>query len=255
MDVATLADRYDAKLDTAAYADVDASANGLQVGRRDASVDHVAVAVDAATTTIERAVEVGADVLVVHHGLAWDGIDRVTARTYDRLAPLFDHDIALYAAHLPLDGHQTLGNAAAIADHLDLVDRGPFGTVGDQPIGLRGRVPDGVAPDALAGHLEAQLPTGPASVRALSFGVERIQSVAIVTGSGADFFDAAVDADVDAFLTGEGKAHLYHDARDAGMNVILAGHYATETGGVRNLKTLAEDWGLATTYIDHPTGL
>ncbi|MFB6103591.1 MAG: Nif3-like dinuclear metal center hexameric protein [Halobacteriaceae archaeon] len=255
MDVATLTERYDAELDTADYADIDASANGLQVGPGDSTVDHVAVAVDAARTTIEAAVDAGADVLVVHHGLVWDGIDRVTDRTYDRLAPLFEHDIALYVAHLPLDGHQTLGNAAAIADRLELVDRDPFGLVGDQPIGLRGRIPDGISPDALAGHLEADLPTGPASVRALAFGAERIQSVAIVTGSGADFFDAAVDADVDAFLTGEGKAHLYHDARDAGMNVVLAGHYATETGGVRNLQSLAEDWGLTTTYIDQPTGL
>lgn len=255
MDLQELADRYDDELRTDAYTDLDASANGLQVGAGTTSVDHVAFAVDAARTTIDRTVDVGADALVVHHGLSWGGIDRLTDRTYTRLEPLFENDIGLYVSHLPLDGHPTLGNAAALADDLDLVDRHPFGDVGGEPIGLRGRLDDGFDPTALAGHLDRHLPTGDGSVQCFDFGADRIQTLAILTGSGADWLETAIDVGVDAYLTGEGKAHVYHDARDAGINVILAGHYATETGGVRNLKTLAKDWGLETTFIDHPTSL
>lgn len=255
MDVAELAGRYDEELRTQAYTDLDASVNGLQVGRRDATVEHVAFAVDAAGATIERTIAIGADLLVVHHGLSWSGIDRITDRTYDRLKPLLEHDVGLYASHLPLDGHPTVGNAAALADRLGVVDREPFGRVGDETIGLRGRLPDGYGPDALAGHLEEALPTGDRGVQCFAFGPDPLETLAILPGSGADWLDEAIDADVDALLTGEGKGHLYHDARDAGITVLLAGHYATETGGVRNLQTLTEDWGLDTTFIDHPTEL
>jgi putative NIF3 family GTP cyclohydrolase 1 type 2 len=82
-----------------------------------------------------------------------------------------------------------------------------------------------------------------------------VEEVAIVTGSGVDFLDAAVEADVDTLVTGEGKQQVYHQAREAGANVYLAGHYATETFGVRSLASLASDWGLETTYVEHPTGL
>lgn len=255
MDVGELARRYDDELRTHAYTDLDASVNGLQVGNKDTVVDHVAFAVDAAGATIDRAIEVGADAMVVHHGLSWDGIDRITDRTYERLQPLLANDVALYVSHLPLDGHPTLGNAAALADLIDLVDREPFGTIGEETIGVRGRLADGYDADALAGHLEQHLSTGDRRVQSFGFGPDRIQTLVILTGSGADWLDEAIDHGVDALVTGEGKGHVYHDARDAGITVLLAGHYATETGGVRNLQTLAEDWGLTTTFIDHPTEL
>ena len=96
MELLTFADRLDDKLDTEAYAEVDASANGLQVGPPNAEVDHVAFAVDAASATIEAATEAGADVLVTHHGLSWGGIERVTDRQYRRIAPLITNDTSLY---------------------------------------------------------------------------------------------------------------------------------------------------------------
>jgi dinuclear metal center YbgI/SA1388 family protein len=255
MDLRELARRYDEELRTEAYADIDASANGLQVGAADGSVEHVAVAVDAAQATIEAAVDVGADALVVHHGLSWGGIERITGPTHDRIAALIENDLGLYVSHLPLDGHQELGNAAGLADLLDLVDRTPFGTVGGEPIGLRGRIPDGYDAEALAGRLETDLETGDRTVQTLDHGPERLQELAIVTGAGTDHLEEAVDAGVDALLTGEGKGRAYHAAREAGITVLLAGHYATETFGVRNLATLAEEWGLETTYVSHPTGL
>ena len=246
--------RLDDRLDTAAYADVDASANGLQVGSDRGEVEHVAFAVDAADATIEAAADEAADVLVVHHGLSWGGIDRVTGRSYDRIAALADRDTALYVSHLPLDGHQQLGNAAGVAEFLDVREREPFATMGGEPIGQRGTLSTPKSAQRLKEELD-ELPQGAGETRLLPFGPEEASEVAIVTGSGVDFLDDALAAGVDTLVTGEGKQQVYHQARESGVNVLLAGHYATETFGVRALAALADDWGLETTYVEHPTGL
>jgi len=247
--------RLDDRLDVAAYADVDASANGLQVGPDAASVDHVAFAVDAAEATIETAAGRGADLLVVHHGISWGGIDTVTGSHYRRIAPLVENDLALYAVHLPLDGHQQLGNAAGLADLLGLEDREPFGELGPVHVGQRGRRTDPIGREEMAELLEAELDTGGQPVQVLDFGPETVEDVAIVTGSGADWLDEAVAAGADALVTGEGKQKVYHRAREAGVNVFLAGHYATETFGVRALADLVAEWGPETSFVGHPTGL
>ncbi|WP_415382031.1 Nif3-like dinuclear metal center hexameric protein [Halosimplex sp. TS25] len=255
MDLSTLCGKYDEQCSPDEYADVDASANGLQVGPDSASVETVAFAVDAAGATIEAAVDRGADLLVVHHGLSWGGIDRVTGLAYDRIEPLVENDLALYAQHLPLDGHDELGNAAGVADVLGLQAREGFGAIGPVNIGQRGRAPDGYTPEELAAVLEDELDTGGEGVQYFDFGPDEIRDVAVVTGGGADWLEEAVEAGVDAFITGEGKQKVYHQARDAGVNVFLGGHYATETFGVQALQELAAEWGLETTYVDHPTGL
>jgi len=255
MQLSRVVDRLDEELRTADYADLDASANGLQVGPDDATIERVAFAVDGVRETFEKALAADADLLVVHHGISWGGIDRVTGQTYDRLAPLLEHDLALYVSHLPLDGHQELGNAAGIADVLELEDRTPFGELGPEYIGQRGTAADPYSPVELRERLEADLDTGGRPVPVLDFGPDAIEDVAIVTGSGTDWLDEAVAADADALVTGEGKGKAYHEAKEAGIHVFLAGHYATETFGVRSLQALVEEWGLETTYLDVPTGL
>ena len=248
-------DRLDAELRTTDYADLDASANGLQVGPDEGTVEHVAFAVDGVLETVEQAADASADVLVVHHGLSWGGIERVTGRTYDRLEPLFSNDLALYVSHLPLDGHQELGNAAGVAAVLGLEDRAPFGELGPEYVGQRGTATEPYTPAELRERLESELDTGGQPVQALEFGPEKIEDVAIVTGSGTDWLDEAVEAGADALVTGEGKGKAYHEAKEAEINVYLAGHYATETFGVRALQGLVEEWGLETTPLDVPTGL
>ncbi|MFC7079543.1 Nif3-like dinuclear metal center hexameric protein [Halorussus caseinilyticus] len=255
MDLSELTARYDEELRTSDFADVDASANGLQVGPDHREVEHVAFAVDAAEQTVETAADRGADLLVTHHGLSWGGIERVTGRQYGRIAPLIENDVALYVSHLPLDGHQELGNAAGIADLLGLEDREPFGEVGPEHVGQRGTAPDPIPTDRLRETLEAELDHFGQGVRVLDFGPEKLEDVAVLTGSGVDWLDEAVESGADALITGEGKQKAYHEAREAGLTVFLAGHYATETFGVRSLQSLADDWGLETTYIDAPTGL
>ncbi|AGB30219.1 hypothetical protein C488_05377 [Natrinema pellirubrum DSM 15624] len=255
MQLSSVVDRLDEELRTDDYADIDASANGLQIGPEEAEIERVAFAVDGVRETIDRAIDADADLLVVHHGLSWGGFDRVTGRTYDRIAPLIENDLALYVSHLPLDGHPELGNAAGVADLLDLEDFAPFGEHGPEYIGQRGTAADPYAPDDLCDRLETDLETGGQSVQHLDFGPDEIEEVAIVTGSGTDWLDEAVEAGADALVTGEGKQAVYHEAREAGIHVFLAGHYATETFGVRSLQGLIEGWGLETTYLEVPTGL
>ena len=264
MDLSEYVQRLDDRIDTAAYADVDPSENGLQVGPGDGErpvgidIDRVAFAVDAAVATIEAAADANADVLVVHHGISWGGIDRVTGRAYDRIAALVEHEIALYVSHLPLDGHPELGNAAGVAEAVGVSNREPFGELGPVTIGTLGETAAPVAVDTIRAELDAfegQPESDSGGTRVLDFGPERIERVAIVTGSGADWLDEAVAAEADALITGEGKQQVYHEAREAGITLFLAGHYATETFGVRSLQSLTEEWGVETAYLSHPTRL
>ena len=233
----------------------DAATNGLQVGPREGDVERVAFAVDAVVATIEEAVEWGADLLVTHHGVVWGGLDSVTGREYDRVAPLIRNDCALYAVHLPLDGHPELGNAARLADVLGIENRAPFAESGPEHTGVKGTAADGYTAERLRERLDSELDTGGRGVQVLDFGPDELREIAVLTGGGADWLREAEAAGVDAFVTGEGEQKLYHEAREAGVSVFLAGHYATETFGVRALQAEAEEWGLETTFIDHPTGL
>ena len=255
MELTEFCNRLNDRLDHDAYAGVDASANGLQVGRADGrELDHVAFAVDGVEATAKAAATAGADLLVVHHGIVWGGLDRVTGLEYDRIAGLIEADLPLYVSHLPLDGHDELGNAARLAGSLDCEVTGPFGQLGGVHIGQRARAAEPYSVAGLRDRLSA-LDTGGKPVDVLDFGPERIEDIAVVTGGGADWVREASEAGVDAFVTGEGKGKAYHEAREAGLNVFLAGHYATETFGVRALQELAGEWGLETTFLEHPTGL
>jgi dinuclear metal center YbgI/SA1388 family protein len=253
MDLTELCERFDERLRTDAYADLDASANGLQVGPREKEIEHASFAVDGVVETIEEAAALDTDLLVVHHGLSWGGFERVTGRHYERIAPLIENDIALYVSHLPLDGHQELGNAAGIADLLDLHQCEPFGTLGSECIGQRGLLSDSLSVEELSETLATLDNQNP--VQTLPFGPEEIENIAIVTGSGTDWLDEARAVGVDALITGEGKQKVYHEAREAGINVFLAGHYATETFGVQSLQNIVGSWGIETEFISHETGL
>jgi len=254
MELSEFAARLDETLDVDEWAGTDYAVNGLQVGPDDGTVDHAAFAVDGAVATVEAAADAGADVLVVHHGISWGGIERVTGTAYDRLRALFDADLGLYAAHLPLDAHPEYGNAAGLCAHLGVEDAGPFGREGAGHIGRRATADEPYTVEGLRAAL-ADLETGDEGVQVLDFGPERIEDVAVLTGSGTDWIREAREAGVDALITGEGKGKAYHEAREAGVTVFLAGHYATETFGVRALRGLVDGWGLETTYIEHPTGL
>jgi dinuclear metal center YbgI/SA1388 family protein len=242
--------RYlDKYLDVAGWSDK--SLNGLQVQGSD-RVRRIALATDTALATIAMAAGARAEMLIAHHGLFWGRVEAVTGPLRDRLAALFEAGMSLYVSHLPLDAHADVGNNAVLAGLLGLEDREPFGRWGDRSIGLVGRLPEAVDVAGLAARLEALLGARP---HILPFGGDEIRTIAVVSGAAADLVPEAALAGVDAFVTGETSHTAYHQAREWRMNVVFAGHYATETLGVRALGDhLADRFGLETVFLDVPTG-
>jgi len=224
--------------------------NGLQVENAGA-VTHVAVAVDACQAVIDQAAERGADLLLVHHGLFWSGLEPLVGRAYRRAAALIRHGIALYSAHLPLDRHPEVGNNVVLARRLGMEVRGWFGEYLGAPIGTWGELD--LPREALCSRL-ADVLGGP--VRLIAGGPERVRRVGIITGSAGGMIAQARRADLDSFVTGEGKHSSYFDAEELGVNTFYAGHYATETLGVKALaEHIAERFQLPWSFIDHPTGM
>ncbi|MFO7589017.1 MAG: Nif3-like dinuclear metal center hexameric protein [Gemmatimonadota bacterium] len=250
-DLREIVEFLDTYLDVASIPDAPGARNGLQVDSR-SPVERICAAVDASQETIDSASREAAQLLLVHHGLFWGDPLPVVGRTYRRLKALFDADLAVYAAHLPLDVHPEVGNNVQLARALGLEVEGRFGEwsglegVGvwcsaDLSLeGLAGRVRDA------CGSAPRVIPGGPAHVR----------RVGIVTGGAGSLIAAAHAAGLDTFLTGEGTHHTYHEAVELGVNVLYAGHYATETLGVKELAArLADRFDLGWSFVDRPTGL
>ena len=220
--------------------------NGLQVpGREDVEV--VVTGVSAGAELFERAAAEGADLVLVHHGLFWQGppkpLDRPARR---RLQLLFDADMSLAAYHLPLDGHPEHGNNALLAAGLGARVTGPFAG----GIGVEASWEDGLAPDELVGRVSALTGREPLAVLG-----ERapVRSIAIVSGGGQGYLADAIAAGHDAFLTGEASERNFNEAREAGVHFLAGGHYATETLGVRRLgDLLAERFGVRHAFIEVP---
>lgn len=226
--------------------------NGLQVAGPEA-VDSIATAVDASAGTIDAAAELGADLLLVHHGLFWEGLQPVVGRLHDRLTRLFTAEMALYSCHLPLDGHAEIGNCILLARALGLATEGRVGSYEGVDLGWWGRLPEPMDIDAFRERVSAAV-GGP--VRALSGGPDTIETVGVLTGGGGSFVREAAELRLDAFVTGEGAHHTYFDAVEFGIHVLFAGHYATETFGVRALgEHVSERFDLPCHFIDQPTGL
>jgi dinuclear metal center YbgI/SA1388 family protein len=224
--------------------------NGLQVENA-GNVARVGVAVDVCRTTIERAVEIGADLMLVHHGLFWGGLQPLIAQHGRRVRTLIKHDIAVYSAHLPLDLHPEVGNNAVLARALGLGDIERFGEYEGQTIGFAGTMV--ASRDELVQRIRDLLRVEP---RVIATGPESVNRVGVVSGGAGKLITQAADAGLDTYVTGEGSHHTYFDAEEAGVNLIYAGHYATETVGVKALAShLEERFGLPWEFIDHPTGL
>lgn len=240
-------------LDLASIAAIDRSRNGLQVARRSSVVRRVAFAVDASLETFHRAAAAGAEVLVVHHGLFWSDPVLLVGSAYERVRFLVKRDLALWAAHYPLDRHPEVGNNAGIARHIGLVDVEPFGLHLDVKLGCKGRLP---SPMPLARIAELLAEGQPDPVTTLAFGPAEVRTVGIVSGGAPLDVEQAVGEGLDAFVTGEPAHMIYHYCREERINTIFAGHYRTESHGVKALAAwLARETGLETIWLDVPTGL
>lgn len=224
--------------------------NGLQVENR-GNVTSIVAAVDACRATIDQAAAIGADLMLVHHGLFWGKDPRITGPHGDRIRQLVEHDLAIYSSHIPLDAHPIVGNNAVLAGRLGLQSLEPFGTFEGVAIGIRGSVD--LDRDDLAGLVTTAV-GGP--VHLIRGGPERVRSVGVITGGAGSMIRDAHQAKLDAFITGEGAHHTFFDAEELGVNVIYAGHYATETFGVKALaQHVSERFGIPWEFVDHPTGL
>jgi dinuclear metal center YbgI/SA1388 family protein len=220
--------------------------NGLQVPNSQ-PIDTIATSVSASAEVFERAAAEGAQLVLVHHGLWWRGMPQhIDGPLYKRLKPLFDHDIALAAYHLPLDAHPEIGNNALLAQGLGLTEVERFGDVG-----TAGRFPgEGLPKAELVARVRDLTDREPLH---LDFGRDRVRTMAIVSGGAPDELGRAAAEGHDAFLTGEPAERVMTQAREAQVHFFAAGHYATETFGIRRLgEHLASRFGLRTLFIDDP---
>ena len=231
-------------------ADAPEALNGLQVANS-GEITRLAAAVDMCEATARLAAEQHADCLLVHHGLFWGGLRPLTGPAYRRVAGLIKNNIALYSAHLPLDRHPQVGNNAVLARLLEIKIRGEFGSYHGAPLGVWGEYSG--KRDELSWSLTKALGTAP---RLLPFGPERVQRVGIVTGAGGSMIPQAAAAGLDTYVSGEGQHWTFFDAEELGINVFYAGHYATETVGVKALaEHVSKKFDLPWVFLDHPTGL
>ncbi len=236
--------------------DYDRALNGLQLGNA-GDLHRVAAAVDCSLETVRQAIAARADLLIVHHGMFWSGLQPLVDVSYERLRLAMANDLAVYSSHLPLDYHQELGNNVLLARRLDLALDSRFGRYQSLELGVSGPA------DLPTAELEARIrafaePLGTRVVGTPHTTDRRTRRWAILTGAGAstETLREAATRNVDTLIVGEGPHHTAVDAQERGMVVIYAGHYATETLGVQAVAAeLERTFGLPWTFLHAPTGL
>ena len=222
--------------------------NGLQVEGRE-RIHHIVTGVTASQALIEEAIELGADTLLVHHGYFWKGEDqRVVGIKKERLKALLQHDINLIAYHLPLDVHQELGNNAQLADLLELETTGPIDPLDPSTPGSIGKLPKAMTAAEFSQWIASKLDREPLHI---GENEDIVETVAWCTGGAQGYLQLAVDAGVDAFITGEINEPAVHLARETGTHFYSAGHHATERYGARALgQHLETEFGVKVTFVD-----
>jgi dinuclear metal center YbgI/SA1388 family protein len=229
--------------------DSDKAVNGLQV-ENTGDIKKIGLAVDLCMATIKMAIEKNCDMMFVHHGMFWDGLQPVTGKRFEKLVAMLSGNLGLYSAHIPLDVHPVLGNNRALADKIGMSGLEPFGEYGGVKIGLKGKI-DRQTGAALGKILEKKLGAPPQVI-----GEGELETVGVVTGGAGDIVRQAVEENLDCYITGEGANHNFHEAMEGNCVLILAGHYATETGGAQSVgKHLSEKFGIEYEFLDYPTGL
>ena len=246
----------------------DPSNNGLQIeGSQD--VKKILFSVDTSVNLIEKAVEKNADFIFVHHGLSWgSSLKYITNYNAKMIKPLFKHDISLYAAHLPLDAHPTLGHNTLLADILQLKDKQMFAKYCNIFIGFKGKLPKPSSVNELSNAFNSELSeviesyteaksSSPLESCFILDNNRKIKKVGIISGgSGQEGTIAAIKEGIDCLITGEFEHQSYHLAKENGLAIIAAGHYKTETVGIfAVMDHIKEKYNIETEFIDIPTGL
>ena len=224
--------------------------NGLQI-ENSGEVARIGAAVDASTCTIDAAIERGIKFLIVHHGLFWPGLQPITGARRRMFERAFSNDLALYSSHLPLDVHSVLGNNAQLAAALGLESTEPFFEHKGQCIGLKTSAQ--ISRSELAQKLEQSLGS---AAKVFPAGPEQTRIIGLITGGAGSEIYAVAREGIDTFITGEAPHWAAVAADELGINLLLGGHYATETFGVKALAAhLSDRFDLPWEFVDCPTGL
>ncbi len=242
----TLLDYTDTLLSVGDYQDY--CPNGLQVEGRD-EVKRIVCGVTASQALIDAAVDLSADVLLVHHGFFWKGeAAPIVGMKQRRIKALLDNGISLIAYHLPLDGHHELGNNAQLGKLWGIEAAGRFGQGPNGGLGMYGVLPQAVSLEALAQHISQPLERAPLVIEG---GEHEISRIGWCSGAAQSYIEAAAALGLDAFISGEIGEPTVHAARELGIHYISAGHHATERYGVRALgEHLSEHFSLENHFVD-----
>ncbi len=252
-EIAEYADRL---LETGATPDYPNALNGLQLENQ-SEIRGIAAAVDFSTRAIHGTLGANANLLVVHHGMFWDGPSRLNGPSYKRLRLLIENDIAVYSSHLPLDRHSTFGNNMLLAKQLGLGSSAPFAEIKGIFVGVSGE--SDIATAELAERAQKFARNYGTEVRTTTIGLNRqTKRWAICTGAGAsaETLKEAREMKIDTMIVGEGPHWTAVHADDNELVIIYAGHYATETLGVRALADhLGKKYGVPSSFVGASTGL
>ncbi|HEV8619222.1 MAG TPA: Nif3-like dinuclear metal center hexameric protein [Candidatus Udaeobacter sp.] len=224
--------------------------NGLQI-ENSGRVTKIGAAVDVSTRVLTEAANKEVDFLIVHHGLFWPGLQPVTGALWRQLKLALENDIALYSAHLPLDVHPKVGNNAQLAGLLGLKSTQPFLEEKGQLVGLKARA--SLPREELTRRLRKAV-GGP--IKSFNFGPKKTNSIGLITGgAGSEIYQIAREK-IDTWITGEAPHWAAVAAEELGMNLLLGGHYATETFGVKALAAhLSKRWNIPYAFIGSPSGM
>jgi dinuclear metal center YbgI/SA1388 family protein len=251
MNLAELVTYLDTELRLAEIPDYPNAYNGLQLENASGKVSKVVVAVDATLPVIGKAVALGADMLIVHHGMFWNTAQPWTGPVFQKMKLAIDAGLAVYSCHLPLDFHPVLGNDAGVARALGFEPCGTFMKTKGTDNGAK--IETEISRDELVKRLEAA--TG-SRVHVCAAGPSVCQKIGIMTGGAGSEVATVAKNGIDTFITGEGPHWSYTLAEELGINLLYGGHYATETFGVKALAAhLETKFGLPWQFVDHPTGL
>ena len=235
------------------FASIDKSMNGIQVDNDSSPVKKIAFAVDAAMETFEQAAAIGAGMLFVHHGLFYGAPSKLTGNLRQRIKFLLDHNICLYAVHLPLDQHPKFGNNAVLAELLGLANIEPFGLYNGRKIGYKGTFQKPITVDEAVKKI-SYMGRPPSGI--FRFGKKECESAAVVSGGSSVNSRDAIEEGIDLYITGESSHQIYHDCMEAKLNMIAGGHYSTEVWGLQAvMKHCTAELGIDTEFLDVPTGL
>ena len=227
------------------------SCNGLQVEGA-GKIATIGLAVDACLSVYKKAVSAGCQMVLAHHGIIWGGLTSITGALARQTGYLLEHNLNVYAVHLPLDLHPEVGNNIVLARALGLTDCVPFGRYKGLLIGFQGRLAEALSAADIGKRLcDAGLAAG---VSVLPFGPDASATIAVVSGGGSDALLEAIDKKIDCLVTGEAQHWNHHTALEGRINVVYGGHYHTEKGGVLALGAhLEKRFGIATVFLDEPT--